>query len=38
MELNSVRPFLTKALDHLHQLRTNITRGSAAAAANTQAD
>ncbi|XP_045194490.2 DNA replication complex GINS protein PSF2-like [Mercenaria mercenaria] len=27
MELNTVRPFLTKSLDHLHMLRTNITGG-----------
>ena len=27
MELNTVRPFLTKALDQLHMLRTNIGGG-----------
>ncbi|KAL4221382.1 DNA replication complex GINS protein PSF2 [Mactra antiquata] len=27
MELNTVRPFLTKALDQLHVLRTNISGG-----------
>lgn len=25
MELNTVRPFLTQALDHMHMLRTNIS-------------
>ncbi|XP_060607867.1 DNA replication complex GINS protein PSF2-like isoform X2 [Ruditapes philippinarum] len=27
MELNTVRPFLTKSLDHLNMLRTNLTGG-----------
>jgi len=28
MELNTVRPFLTSALDHLHVLRTNVTQAA----------
>ncbi|KAK2150215.1 hypothetical protein LSH36_418g02084 [Paralvinella palmiformis] len=29
MELNTVRPFLTKALDHIQQLRNNVSYGAA---------
>ncbi|KAK7498100.1 hypothetical protein BaRGS_00010688 [Batillaria attramentaria] len=28
MEINTVRPFLTAALDHMHALRSNLTSGS----------